>query len=812
MVRAMTAAAIAKFREPEGVQPILVVELQWTAGIERYGDITRLFGSQLIQGRLAEISKIRSVVGTDMIGVTTTVSVTLIDGDGHLFAKLKAEQIESVVARVLLYEDTLTASDAVILYAGRVGSPVSWDEDTKHVRLDIVSGVTSDDILFTPRPQDVNTGQGVMEEDADGKPWPVILGTARDVPCPLVIRGPRTALSQDIDSGTTSFDVEDADGFGGGTIDIVVDGELMSGSFSGDTFTATNRNKRFYSLISDNRGGGSDANNPFVVWVQNGDSVQLAGKYATINDVPGAGNADKTRVNFCVAQKGNKCVFEKPWTKNGDDYWLVTGGVTINWHRYAWQTLANTDQFGDNANAWVTKAGALVTQHGNDTDKYVVSSLPLSNASKVLRVAAFRQHQTNYAGLEQRTLVPIPSDYWQVTANNTTFRTDGTPVTTIKFNPALELRSQGWETGVIYVSAEGPSANTVDQIQWVLQSGTNLLIDAASFAAVRAQLTKYRSDCAIIPGGDALQVASDMAFQARCALVVSEQGVKIRYLSEEPNNDDLILDDTMIRQDSLIEVHSDTDDVWTEVIGEWRKWYSHEASGKDSKKLRRKSNTDLFGKHEQTIDFWIYSHKAWVRKSVEFWLGRKATIWRMVRIQATLAALRLEPWDRVDVNQSATLGHSETGWVQEWIYDPDTDLIELLVWTPVESGSTSLSASAYLDDSGDSANPNPNTKIHSGGTSEFGHVTPLPFSLASEALLRESGAMAIITKFIRTTEISSGLHQADYAIDVYPRGFSYSASGSAMLRTIRSTAGSAAQEGGPGLCFRAAGGFYVAAF
>lgn len=813
MSRSLTAAMGSKLTQQEGVEPILVVEMTWPSqGVAYYGDRDVTIGMHVISGKLAELSDIVSQVGSDMRGTTSSVSVVLNDADQTLYARILTTQVELVPARVMFYEGSLSSADAVELYAGRVGSPITWDEANRQLKFDIVSGVSSREIAFTPEASDIGAGEGTLDEDADGKPWPIALGVARDIPCPLVIRGPRTVLSNDIDSGDMSFSVEDATGFSA-SASLIVDGERMTGSFSGDTYTVTARNVKWYDAVTDARSG-ADVDNPFVLWVQGGASKILIGKFFIIANVPGGGVADKTRYNFCVGQKGDKCLFEKPWTKNGDDFWAVGSGIDVVVKRYAWEWLDQSNQIGTNAAAWATKAGAEVMEFGNWTDKYIVSSHAIYSGGGVLRVAAFRQHQKNVAGLEKRTLVAIPEDYYEVTYANATIA-PGAPEdpTTIKFNPTLDLYGQGWETDQIYVCAYGNiGANTADQIQWVIENGTDLSIDTDSFDAVHDKIAKYRSDCAILGGGDALSVAQDMAFQARCAVVENGSTAKLIYLSEQPTTQVMTLNNDVVVEDSVVNEHADTDQMWTKVVGKWQKWYSHADQGKPDKLVPREVGTDDFGEKKEEISFWIYQHKAWVKKSVDFWAQRKGYIWRMLRCQALLPALRLEPWDRVKIDLTDIFATPVViGWVQEWRYKTDSDVIELLVWTPIKSGSLTASSDAYLDDSGDTANPNPSSKIKR-GTTEIAKVTPVSFTLASESLQRGSRVFAVVTAQKSTTALGpmggANMWEHTYTIDVYPRGMAYPASGSAFLRAV-STSGTPAAIGALGSAAMSPGGFYI---
>lgn len=774
MPKDITANTLSLLSQAEGLEPFIVVEFQWGGG---YG--SSFFGDAEVEGALGLInveSKIRNMpaivsrVGARGLGTVSGLSLEVIDTDSFIRDRMKEVKVDDITVVVYFWEKSLSsAADATVLYKGRVSSPIVWEDTTGLFKCDVVSFHKSNETNWSPTVDDLPG----LDEDADGKPWPLCFGTPRDVPAPLVFRGPRTTLEEDLESDSTSFKVDDADQFSSGEITLRVDGELIKGSFSGDTFSVTKRNAKYFTALFTKARptGHKDEFNPFVLWLDdNVDDTDVVGKYfiAGASQVPG--NGTQNLVNFCVAKKGKRLIFEKPWTQLNGDFWFVGSGKEFDVRRFAYQWLS--DSIGSNADAWVIKAGATVTEYGNEADWYVANDMA---STSLHRVAAFRTLQTNATGVEKRQLVSLDPSLYTKDLSDTT-SVPGRTVTWIRVPISLDVREQGWEADELYVSlTSSVGENTSDAIKWILENRTTLEIDSDEFGKVRAAIENYPSHCAVWSGRDAIDVASDMAWQARCALVLSNGKARLRYLSsDDPATLDVdptfLIGDALIHRDSLAISETQSDDVKTELNGEWKKRYAEEKW----RPIRRTNNVGTYGLRRESRRFWIYQSKALVEKSMDFWIARMSRQWRTVNVTAPLDALPSEVWDTEDVFFPEDLGIATAvkGWIQEVRHSTKPHSFDLNVVLPVEIGTTVVSPHFYASDVGDTKPADPATKIKPGAT-EVAKVTPLPFSIISEP------AMTVVPAEI------IGIHSStEFSVRLYPNSFANPPGGEGFLRIL----------------------------
>lgn len=802
MGKTLSAAAQQVFFADENVDPVAIVEVSWPAsGVRYYSSRELSITGVTIENRVHSIQSINSTIGADSKGAVASVSVTLIDEDYALRGVLETDVIQAATVRVLLYEEDLAASDFVEMLSGKATAP-RWTESGL-LTFEVVSAVVSEKVGTTPTEDDIGDD---FPEESQEQAWPVAFGSVEDIPAVLATRKPRTELSNDLNSNDTSFEVEDADDFPhGSTIKLNVDGEIIRGFFAAgsDIFTVQDRNVAKYAGIQTaGRGSGEDASNPFVLWLQDSTLDVVGYFFEFTNTVPGPGSGvAKRRVNMCVAQKGAKCWFENPWTRNNQDVWLVGNGAVANVYRFATQWVSGSQGF-DGAGGWVTKAGALVTEFENEQEVWVASEIP---ATAVLRVRAFRRFQKNYAGLEDRRLVSVPSSLYTVNLSNASLASGKTPCT-VKFQKPLSALNQGWDDSQVFVSVTSTEGSNVsDIIKYILETYTNLTVDTDSFEDANTALTKYPAHCAIQNGPDAIQVCHDLAFQARCALVTIGSTAYLRYLSAVPTQvtagTSVNPDNT--REESLAIEESSTDDVYTVVKGEWRKRLSEPWNRPRPREFTEERNVATFGKKEFRYDFWAFRNRSSVRKSVQFWANRMGNLWRMIRVQGYLGLMSAEPWDRIQCDVGSAFTPSPvTAWVHETQFQFRPYGVALLVWTPVLVGTTAVAAVAYQDDSDDTAPPDPANKIKE-GSGEIAKVTPFSFALASEPL--QQNVFFEIT-VVHTPGTLGGHGEATIAL--YPRGYSFASSGTAFLRSLNATT-TGLQVGGRGTAFRAPGGWYV---
>ena len=766
MARTLTNPTQLESQKTSGVEPSVVVEIEWGDGVRYYGDKTTYIGSLSVEGRIVSISPLSFSVGVDDLGSSSVVTVSLSDNDLVLQTLLKSQRIENRTAKVYHHFEGLAEADLVTVLRGVVTSPIAWDENRRTLTFSIEGTVNSQTVGYRPAEGDFAN----LHEDGVGRVWPVCFGTPVDVPAALVKRASKGKLATDLGMLDTTFDVIDGDLFTqGSTITLLVGDELISGVFSGAldgvrTFTIVARNLVRYATqyFADRPIADPDADDSHFAWVPD-EGKRYVGLWCLIDpsDVPGSTIAKK---NFCIAQEGTKLRFQHPWGNGLTSDWELVGTDNGDWSAYY-----DDDQYR------IIKAGSPVTEWGESEDVYVCNEI---TSSTVLRVSAFKTVQYNAVGAEYRALVDVPAAYYVVNLADSGLGAPGgrTP-TTLTFETRLSERGS-WEDDVIYVSlTSSQGENTADIIEWLLDNYTDLTPDATTFAAVNLLVENYPSHFAIISESDALRAAAEIAWQARCGLFTVGQSAYIRYLSKEPDagDSDIILDDANDNtlEDAATLEFTDLDDVVTVFNALWRPVFSE-----DVKVKPYEENVSELGHRERDFDFYIYQDEDLVDKSASFWAARYARVWRLARVPSFLDALGLDVLDSVLLSLTDLDLPTEPTVVKEVLHDTSQHVITLLLWLPVEAGTVVESSAAWVDDTGDVKPADPSVSITPGPT-EIESVPPTQFNFP----VAISQASLTVPAKVDGAEISPGVYKAV----TYPSGFSESPTDTIILNQVGDT-------------------------
>ncbi|RTL31266.1 MAG: hypothetical protein EKK55_01060 [Rhodocyclaceae bacterium] len=795
-MKTIPASVLAAINKETGREAQVLVRVDWPSpiGTKWYGETTKQLEDLDIRGWLAGVTPLTSTVGPDWSAATTDVAITINDAGGELYGALTfpSAPVETSTARMYLHFAETTKADLVLLAKGRVTSPISYSEATRQLTFTLFADHRSESATIVLD----QTLDSLVPDESDGKVVPLVFGVPRDVPAVLIRKGPVTFLTQDIDSADTQFDCESDHTFPGGTIKVRVEDEYMNADVNGDTITVTSRNVAAFTAVTASRPSNSpDVSNPFVLWIDSDQNA--AGQHIIIDgdDVPGTHSTNQARL--CVAQKGRKLLFDRPWTRNTGDTWVIGAGIPVTAKRYAFDWL---DTAGPaNANQWTIQAGARVSQAGQEFKTYLVSSVP---ATELLRVRAYRTYQQGRLGITGRKLVDVPQDLYVATNQTYLLPNDegtlvGVTCTQIRFPVALEYLNQGWDDDTVYVTVKSSTgANVVDQIQWLLEEKTNITVDAASFAAVRSKVSKYRADHAILDATDALELVHDMAYQARCAIFISNGVAKIRYLSQAPTPVYTLRNDRNLVDSFGLEL-TDVTELYTSTAVTWRRGYT---GGDQDKRFRTSKNIDRFGVLPDARDYSIYQRKSLVTKSSTFWALRKSRTWKMIHVVADMRLLPFEPFDGIELrlneagqSVAVLIPDGTIAEVYSVRYSPKPHAVELLLWLPIESGGNFTSSNAYLSDAGDTSIADPSPKP---AKNTIARIAPFAFSMYSEPMQQTVAAKILKVITSKTAEI-----------ELYPLGLSSAPSGTGFLTVIK-TPPVALAVGQTGLVWRTPMGSY----
>ena len=106
----------------------------------------------------------------------------------------------------------------------------------------------------------------------------------------------------------------------------------------------------------------------------------------------------------------------------------------------------------------------------------------------------------------------------------------------------------------------------------------------------------------VVVGEDLLEVLQEIAFQARCALWLSNGTFYIKYLPEEPSSDSTITVSDLDAETGVEVELTPTEDLVTKMIVSWRiSWAS------ETNKLILRHNIKKYGTQQEEFDFYCFN-------------------------------------------------------------------------------------------------------------------------------------------------------------------------------------------------------------
>ena len=140
---------------------------------------------QGIAGKIVELGDLDDVVAHIIAesGVTNSdtsqqIDVTLDDIDGSIKEIFDSYDVHKRSVRVYQWFESLDLSDKFLVFAGKINTPVSWNERDRTVKITVVSQLEDQEIGFS-----AEEGQfPYLPADLVGKAWPMLFGTVIDSP------------------------------------------------------------------------------------------------------------------------------------------------------------------------------------------------------------------------------------------------------------------------------------------------------------------------------------------------------------------------------------------------------------------------------------------------------------------------------------------------------------------------------------------------------------------------------------------------------------------------------------------------------
>lgn len=714
-MRSATAAAQSALQAQSGQDPFVVLKLVLGTQVYWFADRDLTQDGLTLQGRVQDHGRMTDSVKVDRsgrcVGTVSVIDFTLLDEDLFLLAKHNAYDFQGATAVVYHWFVGHTQADMLLILNGRLEKAPEWIEDDRTLKVTVETPRRINPIPFAPTEADA------LDVDLAllGHTWPMCFGTPSDVPATQVKAAPRGTLTQDmtqdgqivdqtvggiahvaVDVPGSTFLIDNPnEDFPQGVESLVrVADEYMLGTFSGNTLTVSQRQANHYTGIPVSGTGaivtvpaGVRAAGQYIIIRDDTSSVSgvdvaevfaaaATAQYSSLIGVPDTSKAINGFVGYCYKQVGNDCYI---W--NGDSTVVIRNSVA-DVNRYPNLAAAGA--------LWVHKAGSPVVV-ASVHPVWMANSIP---STSVVRVRAWRQVTSDdRSGLSQRRLVVVPSSLYTVDLSDSAYL----DATTITMDESLQDRESGWEND-LYVTVESTvGSNTSDAIKYLIdhQSEGKLTSDATSFAIAHSALSKYPSNFAVQEQADVLDVCGDIAWQARCGIVMNGASVQIKYLSAEPTSGVMNLTDVNVAEGSAELSTTRIEDVITVLTAEWRANYSDQKP----QRLLYRTNVARYGKREQKYSFWIYQTRSCVKKSADFWSARLGRIWRKVETQQWgLEGLMADPLDYVGWRLADFYGSFYGLVTDSSMSHPYTAVSATL---PIEAGAVVKSTHFWMSDSVD---------------------------------------------------------------------------------------------------------------
>lgn len=739
-MRTISPAGLAKLAQKLGNEPIILLEVDWTpsASPKWYGDRTVNVD---IPGKILEIGNLDNVVGISFNNTSQEISVVLDDVDGSIKTILNGTDVHKRTARLYQWFEGLDLSDKFLLFAGKISSPIVWDERGRSVSFSIISQLEDKEVGFSPE-----EGQFPwLPAGMVGKPWPMIFGKVMD--CPAL------QINEAI-SGTTLTGVGVIAGLGlmssmplfsdGASFDTSIYVSLCQITMQMNTLWCayhawggwnSPKSDEFLDQINElerQRWGivtNASASAACARWQRANQIQEATARGFGANPLPILGGEDFPQgVKLALEINGayfvghfvgqNFYIQDRSWPEGEEEAanrksdreetcpYQRSGGLTAIDYDYRIEVPCGTGNrvFGDNClcrfHGWIittrdksvsrisedpipqqfwAESGAQVRIYSREPITYFVSIVP----GTVLAVKAYKE----FTG--ERRLVDVPSEYYSV--QSVTYGTIQV-VQVVTTKPLSSYKDQGW-TDDLYVTFEssvGP--DIINILIYLITHYTDLTYDTVSFEAARLKLTRFPANFPILERKNAVEMLQDIAFQARCALWLSNGKFYIKYLPEEPAAVDTITESDIDAEEGIKTELTSTEDIVTKMKVTWRmSWapgITDREKDKSEKTIILRHNVNRYGIQEEEFNWYIFNQPDIIYKCATFWLIRKSNTWKRITFSTFLHKLNLETFDCVTLN--FVQGYAATGpikaLVEEASYNSETNRIDFKCLVPVKSG------------------------------------------------------------------------------------------------------------------------------
>ena len=200
-MRNISSNGLAKLTTQYGIEPICIVEVDWhnnsytTAPdgeiIPSGKSLTAVYadrdipGPPAIPGKIVNLGALDDVV--DLVlsnGSSAQIEITLDDTDGSIKTLYNQYDFHKQDVRVYQWFNGLALSDKFLLFAGKINTPVTWNERDRTVKITVLTHLEDIEVGFSPEEGEFTWLPSAM----CGKAWPMIFGTVQDCPAAQITK------------------------------------------------------------------------------------------------------------------------------------------------------------------------------------------------------------------------------------------------------------------------------------------------------------------------------------------------------------------------------------------------------------------------------------------------------------------------------------------------------------------------------------------------------------------------------------------------------------------------------------------------
>ena len=703
-MRTINAAALAEINREFGLEPINIVRVYWNNTFTDYSDKAEGLEDFNVQGKVLEISGLDNVVSLDRSTSSASITIKLDDSDGSLRTIINNSDIHKRPVKILQWFEGRPKSDAFVLFAGEINTPIEWSEGERTLTFSVVNTVENLEFGFSLE-------EGIFQKipvAAYGEPFPVVFGSVYKVPALLLGESPSGILGEGfawVFEEQYESEILDLTAKMNEAYDIAQDLyqqhialEILAASYNDGDIGVT---------------GNPDDYDTYLQY--HGMSQQAFQQSQEYSDEYLSLQAEVQALQEDFEEK-------KAYAKRGV---LI---ASQNFPRNLPVTIEiNQSRFSAVFNGVSMSIGGLIERPDEAPKEFYFAKLEETTTHKTYNTESSKEKFRWFDAGSKIRVISVPLYYAACLGSNSQIRgvyarREGVRIlvpqnmyivrrvpftsslgqtvyaTIIQMNQPLTTLydhkgEQLYESDDIWCDIVGEVAGRLIPILlWTISNFTDLTIDGPSFTAVNNYTIHNPMNFAVLDRKNVLDFIKEICLQARTAVWVDDGKVKLRYLPVAPTATVTITPDDVL-ENSLVVTCDDTEQLKTKITALWRPSLDQE----DPNKIIIRTNVKKYGLQEEEIDYYGFQNAQLVQRSAAYWSIRWGNTWKRLKLTTHVGKLQLEAQDPVGLvgfNGMFSEGNI-TGIVESCVFDSTNLSVELEIWLPIRWGEMSRYRFAY---------------------------------------------------------------------------------------------------------------------